>query len=96
MNTEPQTVTCLYCGMPRPSMQTLEEHIKSCPSHPMLITVCDQCFRASCWQGVFYCDKSKTAGTVKKTRRELNEKRLEHPSWWKTDHEIAMSAGRVM
>lgn len=37
------------------------------------ITVCDQCFHASCWQGIFYCDDYKTAGTVEKTRKELKK-----------------------
>jgi hypothetical protein len=54
-----------------------------------LITVCDKCLQASCWQGVFYCDDYKTAGTVQKTRRELLELNREHPSYWKTDKEIS-------
>lgn len=37
------------------------------------ITVCDHCFHASCWQGIFYCDDYKTAGTVEKTRKELKK-----------------------
>jgi len=37
------------------------------------ITVCDQCFQASCWQGIFMCSKSKNAGTVEKTVDELLE-----------------------
>lgn len=37
------------------------------------ITVCDHCFHASCWQGIFYCDNYKTAGTVQKTRKELKK-----------------------
>lgn len=52
-----------------------------------LITVCDKCFQASCWQGIFYCDDYKTAGTVQKTRAELAALKLEHPSYWKTDAE---------
>jgi hypothetical protein len=54
-----------------------------------LITVCDACLQASCWQGIFYCQRSKTAGTVKKTRRELRGLAMEHPSYWKTDEELA-------
>lgn len=50
-----------------------------------LITVCDKCLQASCWQGVFYCDEARYAGTTKRTRKDLN---LEHPSYWKTDKEI--------
>jgi hypothetical protein len=54
-----------------------------------LITVCDACFQASCWQGVFMCDASQGAGTVQKTKAELRELGLEHPSYWKTDEELA-------
>ena len=46
------------------------------------ITVCDKCFRASCWQGLFMCDEAQTAGTVEMTPEELREKDLEHPSHW--------------
>lgn len=53
-----------------------------------LITVCDQCLQASCWQGIFYCDDYKAAGTVQKTRAELAALNREHPSYWKTDSEI--------
>lgn len=38
-----------------------------------LITVCGSCYHASCWQGIFYCDDYKTAGTVRKTRKELKK-----------------------
>jgi hypothetical protein len=48
-----------------------------------LITVCDKCFRASCWQGKSMCQESQTAGTVQKTRTELNS------CYWKTDDELA-------
>lgn len=58
-----------------------------------LITVCDHCLQASCWQGIFYCDDYKTAGTVQKTRAELQGMReadpeFENPSYWKTDEEL--------
>lgn len=53
-----------------------------------LITVCDKCLQASCWQGEFMCDESQGAGTVQKTRRELEALALEHPDWWKTDEEL--------
>lgn len=36
-----------------------------------LITVCDNCLRASCWHGLFMCDESQHAGTIEKTRKEL-------------------------
>lgn len=50
-----------------------------------LITVCDSCLRASCWQRVFICDASRHCGTLQKTRSELMALRLEHPSHLKTD-----------
>lgn len=54
-----------------------------------MITVCDACLQASCWQGLFYCDKYKTAGIVQKTEAELLTLGLEHSSYWKTDEEVA-------
>lgn len=47
-----------------------------------LITVCDKCLRASCWQGIFMCGEARLAGTVQKTQKELNLLNLEHPSRW--------------
>lgn len=46
------------------------------------VTVCSNCFRASCWQGIFMCDESRSAGTVEKDVQELTELNLEHPSYW--------------
>ena len=46
------------------------------------ITVCSACLTASCWQGRFFCDRHKTAGTVEKTRAELEALDLEHPDYW--------------
>lgn len=54
-----------------------------------LITVCDNCLQASCWQGAFYCDEYKTAGTTQKTRTELAASGRENHSYWKTDEELA-------
>lgn len=66
------------------------------PGHPVtlgvgvrMITVCAACLQASCWQGIFYCDEYKTANVVQKTRAELEQLGLEHPSYWKTDAELA-------
>lgn len=48
------------------------------------VTVCDNCFRASCWHGEFYCDEAKTAGTVEKTVAELRAGNYgEHESYWR-------------
>lgn len=46
------------------------------------VTVCSNCLRASCWQGIFMCDESRSAGTVEKDVQELTELNLEHPSYW--------------
>lgn len=54
-----------------------------------LITVCDNCLCASCWQGEFYCENYKSAGTTQKTRRELRERGMEDEHYWKTDAELA-------
>ena len=48
------------------------------------ITVCDECLRASFWQGIFLCARAREAGTVRKTRMELETLNLESPSCWKT------------
>lgn len=50
-----------------------------------MVTVCDACFTAACWQGEFYCDSSKTAGVVKKSIKELRKLNLEHPEYWEND-----------
>jgi hypothetical protein len=56
-----------------------------------LITVCAACLQASCWQGIFMCDQSRNANIGEKTRRELKALNLEHPSYWKTDKELAQA-----
>jgi hypothetical protein len=35
------------------------------------------------------CQQSQNADIVQKTRRELKALNLEHPSYWKTDKELA-------
>jgi hypothetical protein len=46
-----------------------------------LITVCDNCYRASCWHGIFMCDDSDIAGTIELSRRELLRINKEHPDY---------------
>lgn len=46
------------------------------------VTVCSACLQATCWQGLFYCDEYRTAGTVEKTPKLLKELDLEHPDYW--------------
>jgi hypothetical protein len=47
------------------------------------VTVCDACLRACCWQGEFYCEDYKHAGTVEKTVAELRKLRLENEHYWR-------------
>lgn len=52
------------------------------------ITVCNACLCASCWQGQFYCEEAKTAGTTERTVRQLLDgnvrESLEH--WFRDPH----------
>ncbi len=49
------------------------------------IVVCDKCFQASCWQGVFMCQQAYEAGTVEKTIAELIALHTgENPDNWTT------------
>lgn len=51
----------------------------------LLITVCDACLQASCWQAKFFCGKAHSAGTVDLPVRRLRELNLEHASYWLND-----------
>lgn len=53
-----------------------------------LIAVCNACYTAFCWQGIFMCQHAIQAGTVQKPRHELEALNLEHPSYLKTDEEL--------
>lgn len=46
------------------------------------VTVCDKCLQASCWQGIFMCQESSTAGITEKTIEELRELDRENPCYW--------------
>ena len=46
------------------------------------VTVCAACLTATCWMGISFCDKSRTAGTVEKTPELLKELNLEHSDYW--------------
>ena len=48
-----------------------------------LITVCDKCRRACCWNGMFMCDEAKSAGIVDVPRSQLEKESREHPDYWK-------------
>lgn len=54
-----------------------------------LITVCDSCLCASCWQGESYCLDARNAGSIQMRRDALERKGLENPSYLKTDEELA-------
>lgn len=47
-----------------------------------LVTVCDHCFRASCWHGISMCYTAREAGTIEKPVRELMSLHREHPMYW--------------
>lgn len=46
------------------------------------VTVCGACGRASCWQGEFYCEEYKVAGTRQVSIGALREAKLESPDYW--------------
>lgn len=48
-----------------------------------LITVCSKCFRASCWQGKFYCDDYIWADTIDLPISKLKTMDLENESYWR-------------
>lgn len=47
-----------------------------------LVTVCDKCLTASCWNGLFMCDQADIAGITQKTVAELRTLDREHPCYW--------------
>lgn len=49
------------------------------------VTVCSKCLRACCWQGEFYCEEYRQAGTTEKSRAELEALALEHPCYWEKE-----------
>lgn len=46
------------------------------------VTVCSECHRASCWQGIFLCDKAREAGTVELMVADLHSLGIENPEYW--------------
>lgn len=52
------------------------------------ITVCSNCLCATCWQGEFYCNKAKGAGTVEITVERARVLNRENPTWWLRDEGI--------
>lgn len=60
-----------------------------------LITVCDHCFKASCWHGIFLCDDSYGARTVEKTARQLRKLNVEHPDYYSAKHVAKHCGGNI-
>ena len=50
-----------------------------------LITVCADCLKACCWQGIYMCETSFNADIMYKTKEELEKLNLEHPQYWEMD-----------
>lgn len=48
-----------------------------------IVVVCAACLTACCWQGKFYCNEYKTAGTKKMTVKELRALNREHEGYWR-------------
>ena len=46
------------------------------------VTVCSECFKASCWHGIFMCESAREASTVEMTRRQLLILDKEHPCYF--------------
>jgi len=51
------------------------------------VTVCAACLRASCWQGRFYCDTARDAGTRELSVSHLKRLDLENPEYWEEDRD---------
>jgi hypothetical protein len=50
-----------------------------------MVTVCDSCRQASCWQAKFFCDNARSAGTVDVTLATLMQERRENEEYWFTN-----------
>ena len=48
-----------------------------------LIWVCDNCNRASCFQGVFVCEEYRSANTTQRPVKDLAKLGLEHSDYWR-------------
>jgi hypothetical protein len=57
------------------------------PEVKKTITVCAECLTASCWKGIFMCDRAQYADITERTRTELEALDLEHPCYWETSEE---------
>ena len=75
---------------------TVETHLQSAhPPPERIVTVCDACNCASCWQGVLYCYSYQTASTREATVSELKALQLESPSYWQSEDDDALNLQSV-
>jgi hypothetical protein len=47
-----------------------------------MVTVCNKCLCASCWQGVFLCQDNKDAGIIELPVAALRAMNREHEEYW--------------
>jgi hypothetical protein len=52
----------------------------------VMITVCAECRRASCWHAIFFCENARTADIVDVPRSVLLAEKREHPSYLSDEH----------
>lgn len=52
-----------------------------------MVTVCDSCLQACCWQGNFMCEDSREAGTRDISVKELRKLDRENEKYWIIDLE---------
>lgn len=59
-----------------------------------MVVVCDTCYKASCWHGVFMCQDSDISGIVNVPRGLLRALDLEHESYF-SDEELLKHTGSL-
>lgn len=67
----------------------------TCSVEERLVTVCNKCLMATCWQGTFMCHDAQNAGTIEKTVAELAKLDREHPSYWFIDPSTGQVDGQA-
>jgi hypothetical protein len=70
------SINCTSCG------NLIDERYGEICGECQPVTVCSECKQASCWYGLFMCDKAQSAGIILLPIRELRKLNLEHPSYW--------------
>lgn len=74
--------------------QGRKEKEEDSESFPDEVTVCDKCFTAACWQGVFMCEESRDAGIVRMPVSYLKKLGLEHSDYWKFKEGVEFHFGK--